>query len=84
MQTKISKITKLEQEWLDIILDSSLLEDNFTAIQAVGVISKTPLKSGRQRMRVPTVHKLHYVLGKSDNFVKVGRIKNQGHWRYVE
>jgi hypothetical protein len=84
MQTKISRITRLEQMWLDIIIDSELAEADFTSTEAVGVISKTPLKSGRQRMRVPTVHKLHYVLNKSEDFVKVGRVKNHGHWRYVE
>ncbi len=84
MQTKISRITRLEQVWLDILSNSDLAERDFTSTEAVGVISKTPLKSGRQRMRVPTVHKLHYVLNKSGIFVKVGRVKNHGHWRYAE
>ena len=88
MRTKISRITSVEQNWIDLLLRSDLLKEveKFTATEGMNAIAQTPLKSGRLPSLVPQSNKLNKVLNKSSEFEKAEPIdiNKVNFWRLAQ
>ena len=74
-QSRISRLTSVEVQWIDSLKKSELdLSTPFTSKQAVEAIKQVPLNSGKERKIVPNQIKFVYIMKKSGVFEEVSRM----------
>ena len=72
VKTKISRVSKFEQTWIDALFRSGLnLNEPFTAKEGAEAIKQTPLRNGGTRLHNPNSIKLCFVMKKTKMFERI-------------